>query len=77
MYDIITSALLFVILTPGVVVTLPPGASILTIALVHAVVFYVVQRFLSTVVPWWGIWIIATVVIGGRMWLSRPAPTMY
>jgi hypothetical protein len=74
MYDLITSALLFVILTPGVVLTLPPGASVITAAIVHAIVFYVVQAFVSRYVPWWGIWIIAVVVIAARMY-TPSAPT--
>lgn len=74
MYDLITTALLFVILTPGVVLTLPPGASVITAAIVHAIVFYVVQAFASRYVPWWGIWIIAVVVIGARMY-TPSAPT--
>lgn len=74
MYDLITTALLFVILTPGVVLTIPPGASVITAAIVHAVVFYVVQAFVSRYVPWWGIWIIAAVVIGARMY-TPSAPT--
>jgi hypothetical protein len=36
------AALLFFVLTPGVVVSLPPGGSWLTTAAVHAVVFAVV-----------------------------------
>lgn len=74
MYDLITTALLFVILTPGVVLTLPPGASVITAAVVHAIVFYVVQAFVSRYVPWWGIWIVAAVVIGARMY-TPSAPT--
>ena len=33
------AAVLFVLLTPGVVLSLPPGGTILTKAVVHAVVF--------------------------------------
>ena len=35
-------AVLFVVLTPGVVLALPPGGSLLTQAVVHSVVFVVV-----------------------------------
>jgi hypothetical protein len=35
-------AVLFVVLTPGVVLALPPGSSLLTQAAVHSVVFVVV-----------------------------------
>ena len=36
------AAVLFYLLTPGVVVRLPPGASTMTVNLTHAVVFSVV-----------------------------------
>lgn len=76
MYDLVTTTLLVLLLTPGILVTLPPGGSILTVAIVHAIVFYVVQTFLTRFVPWWGIWIAAAVVIAGRVWASRtPTPT--
>jgi hypothetical protein len=76
MYDLFTSSILFLVLVPGVLVTLPPGGGI-TAAVVHAIVFYVVQRYVAAYVPWWGIWIIAVVavllkVFGGS---SSPAPT--
>ena len=76
MYDLFTSSLLFLVLVPGVLVTLPPGGGI-TAAVVHAIVFYVVQRYVAAYVPWWGIWIVAVIavllkVFGGS---SSPAPT--
>jgi hypothetical protein len=74
MYDLVTSSLLFFVLVPGVLVTLPPGASIGVSALVHAIVFYVVQAFLSRYIPWWGIWI-AAVAAGVMAFYSRPAAT--
>ena len=80
MYDLITTSLLFIVLVPGVAVTLPPGASPLVAAIVHAIVFYVVQTYLTRYVPWWGIWIIAGVVIVGKYYMSRQAaiaPPMY
>jgi uncharacterized membrane protein (UPF0136 family) len=64
-------------LVPGVLITLPPGASILISGLVHAVVFYVVQAYLAQYVPWWGIWIAAVVLVGLRMYMSRPAVPTY
>lgn len=77
MYDLLTSAVLFVILTPGVVLTLPPSGGIMA-AVVHAVVFYVIQAFVSQFVPWWAIWATAAVVVGGRLWMARTAaPPMY
>ena len=36
---------LFYLLTPGILVTLPPGGSKQTVALTHAVVFAVVSKF--------------------------------
>lgn len=75
MYDLFTSALLFFLLTPGVLVTIPPGASPLVAGLVHAVVFYLVQSFLTVYVPNWGIWIIAGLVVLGRAYASRTTPT--
>ena len=77
MYDLLTSSVLFVILTPGVVLTLPPSGGIMA-ALVHAAVFYVIQAFVSQYIPWWGIWVAAVVIVGGRMWAARsPSPTVY
>ncbi len=76
MYDLATSAVLFVLLTPGVLLTLPPGGGIMA-AVVHAVVFYVVQAYLSAYVPWWGVWVAAAVVVGGRLWAARSAAPTY
>ena len=39
------AAILFYALTPGVLVSLPPGASRMTVNLTHAVVFGVVLAF--------------------------------
>lgn len=72
MYDLATSAVLFVLLTPGVLLTLPPSGGVMA-ALVHAVVFYVVQAYLSAYVPWWGVWAAAVVVVGGKLWAARSA----
>jgi len=66
MYDLITVALLFVVLAPGVVLNL--GPSPLIAALIHAAVFYAILRFVSAYVPWWGVWIVAAVVIGGKLY---------
>jgi hypothetical protein len=75
MYDILTSSLLFIILTPGVLLTIPPTGGIMA-AIVHAVVFYVVQSFLSKLVPAWGILVLAVVVVGLKIWASRSTPTV-
>lgn len=39
------SAMLFFILTPGVLLTLPKGGSKMTVALVHAAVFAMIWHF--------------------------------
>lgn len=75
MYDLLTSTLLVLLLTPGFVVTLPPGGSILTVAIVHAIVFYVVQSFLARLVPWWGVWVAVAVVIGARFFMPTTTST--
>lgn len=72
MYDLITSTLLFVLLAPGFLVTLPPTGGI-TAIIVHAIVFYVVQQFLSRIVPTWGIWIIVIGAIGIKTFMARSA----
>jgi len=38
-------ALLFVLLTPGILLRLPPGGSKLTVAVVHGIVFAIVTHF--------------------------------
>lgn len=74
MYDLLTSSVLFLVLVPGVLVTLPPGGGI-TAAIVHAVVFYVVQRYVAQYVPWWGIWVVAAVAIALKMFSTPSQPT--
>lgn len=71
MYDLLTSSVLFLALVPGVLVTLPPGGGI-TAAVIHAVVFYVVQRYVAQYVPWWGIWVIATIAVLLKVFGSAP-----
>jgi hypothetical protein len=65
MYDLLTTALLFILLTPGVLLNIPSSnhGDILT-ALVHALVFWVVLRFLTAYIPWWVIWIAGLGTIG-------------
>jgi hypothetical protein len=75
MYDLFTSTVLFFILAPGVVVTLPPGVSGYISALVHAAVFFVVQTYLPNYVPAWGIWIIGAVILMGRVYWSTRTPS--
>ena len=38
---LLTTALLFFILTPGILLRLPPGGSLMTVAATHALVFAV------------------------------------
>lgn len=45
-FYLLTTALLFFVLTPGVVLSLPPGGTKLTVAATHAVVFAVVHKLL-------------------------------
>lgn len=44
---LLTTAILFYVLTPGILLSLPPGASFQTQAITHAVVFAVVHKFLQ------------------------------
>jgi hypothetical protein len=74
MYDLLTSSVLFLVLVPGVLVTIPPGGGV-TAAVVHAIVFYVVQRYVAQYVPWWGIWILATVAVLLKVFSTPAAPT--
>lgn len=62
MYDLLTSSVLFIVLVPGVLLTIPPGGGIVA-AIVHGIVFYVVQRYVAQYIPWWGIWVIAAIAI--------------
>ena len=70
MYDLATSSVLFLLLTPGVIVTLPPSGGLMA-ALIHAIVFYVIQSYLASYIPWWGIWVAAVVVVSGKLWMNR------
>ena len=72
MYDLITSTLLFVLLVPGFLLTLPPSGGV-TAVVVHAIVFYVVQQFLSRIVPTWGIWIVVIGAIAIKVFMARSA----
>jgi hypothetical protein len=44
---ILTTAVLFFVLTPGVLLALPPGSSLTTQAATHAVVFALVHKFVQ------------------------------
>lgn len=49
--NVIVPVVLFVLLTPGVLLALPPGQSLLVQAVTHAVVFGVVYTLLRSVFP--------------------------
>jgi len=63
MYDLITSSLLFIALVPGVILSVGSGV---TAAIVHGVVFYVIQRFVSQYVPWWIVWAVVIIGVGWK-----------
>jgi len=63
MYDLITSSLLFIVLVPGVLLTVGSGV---TAAVIHGIVFYVIQRFVSQFVTWWIIWAAVVGVVAWR-----------
>jgi len=76
MYDLLTSTLLFVLLVPGFVLTLPPSGGLSAI-IVHAIVFYVVQAFLPQYVPSWGIWIVVLGLVAIKVFAARSAAPTY
>lgn len=45
-FYLLTTALLFFVLTPGILLSLPPGGSKITVAATHALVFAVVHKLL-------------------------------
>lgn len=49
--NVLVPVVLFVLLTPGVLLALPPGQSLLVQSLTHAVVFGVVYWFLRRTFP--------------------------
>ena len=49
--NVIVPMLLFVLLTPGMVVSLPPGSSLMVQTLTHAAVFGAVYTLLRKVFP--------------------------
>jgi hypothetical protein len=49
--NVIVPVLLFILLTPGVILALPPGQSLFVQTLTHAVVFGVVYTVLRSVFP--------------------------
>jgi hypothetical protein len=45
-FYLLTTALLFFVLTPGIFLSLPPGGSKIVVAATHALVFAVVHKLL-------------------------------
>jgi hypothetical protein len=77
MYDIFTTAYLFFLLCPGLLITLPPGAGIMTSAAVHAIVFFLILQYVSLYVPWWAVWVVGVSVVGFKLWSGRSAAPAY
>ena len=61
MYDIFTTAYLFFLLCPGVVLTI--GPTTLTAAAIHAIVFFVALQYLSLYIPWWVVWVVGVPLV--------------
>jgi hypothetical protein len=54
---------LFFLLVPGFLITLPPGAGIMTAAAIHAIIFFLILQYLSLYVPWWAIWVVGVSIV--------------
>ncbi len=76
MYDLWTTTALVILLAPGIVLTLPPSGGLMAV-IVHAIVFYVVQAYVSPFVPSWGIWVALLVVLGIKAYVSRSSTPTY
>jgi hypothetical protein len=61
MYDIFTTAYLFFLLCPGVLLSL--GPTTMMAAAIHAVVFFVILQYLSLYVPWWVVWAVGVPLV--------------
>jgi len=44
---LLTTALLFFLLTPGVLLSLPPGGGLYTVAAVHSIVFALAHKYIG------------------------------
>jgi hypothetical protein len=60
MYDILTTAYLFFLLCPGVLLSLGSG---MMAAAIHAVVFFVILQYISLYVPWWAVWVVGVPLV--------------
>lgn len=78
MYDLFTSTVLFVILTPGMLTMLPPSGGVLAV-LVHAAAFYAIQAVAAQFIPWQVIWVLGSMVLFYRLYSLRTssAPPIY
>ena len=76
MYDLFTTTALVILLAPGVILTLPPSGGLMAVV-VHAIVFYVVQAYVSPFVPSWGIWVALVVLLAIKTYASRSATPTY
>jgi hypothetical protein len=74
MYDIFTTAYLFFLLCPGVVLSLGSG---MVAAAIHAVVFFVVLQYLSLYVPWWAVWVVGVSFVSYKVWSGRAMAPVY
>jgi hypothetical protein len=67
MYDIFTTAYLFFLLCPGLLITFPPGAGIMTAAAIHAIIFFLILQYVSLYVPWWAVWLVGVPIISYKV----------
>lgn len=74
MYDIFTTAYLFFLLCPGVVLSLGSG---MMAAAIHAIVFFVVLQYLSLYVPWWAVWVVGVTIVGYKVYSGRTGVPAY
>jgi hypothetical protein len=65
MYDIFTTAYLFFLLSPGVVLTIGSG---MVAAAIHAAVFFVILQYISLYVPWWAVWVVGVSFVSYKVY---------
>jgi len=71
MYDIFTTAYLFFLLSPGVLLSLGSG---LVAAGIHAVVFFVILQYVSLYVPWWAVWLVGVPLVTLKVFRGSSTP---
>lgn len=74
MYDILTTAYLFFLLSPGVLLTIGSG---MMAAAIHAVVFFLILQYVSLYIPWWAVWVAGVSIIGLKLWAGRSVAPAY